>query len=247
MPVNICLIILTLATAVTGTLWNANKWTKVLLVTIAVAVSVVSVFKSVEDEKSSAFLKALVIANLTPIPAAYDHFANEIAKLDLQGFNEVQGQEFGNEPGTVLFLGSQGGRHCGVLVLDPSETATMYANYVQRASDSIQIRSYLSRTIDPRNLNDDFESRVGLLETALVDYLTTKKHDIFDSNQEDGVWLDIYVGERQGRLIITADELRSLQPGPASSVFLEIARKLVPRLKKIATDTSGNIGPCLRR
>jgi hypothetical protein len=231
MTIDIILTLITLTVAVIGTIKeNLTKHVKQFLVGLAVIASLASIIKAVGDASDKEFMKKALTSILTPSNASYQRLVADIHDNDNKaGFDTELCHH--SQDGMTCFLSSSTdmNKHA-TLVFNRFDISQLYANNIQRTSNKKLIDAAFAQTFDPKDSEEEFSDKVGLLGAGVFfnvfgrwpDYAYDDKFGVKIMFEKDGAMKEV---------LLSPDELASVQQHKAPDLFYALEQKFREKLK----------------
>jgi len=173
-------------------------------------------------------MKLALITTLRPSNAEYTRVNKEVEpyKSDLR-FEKYECSH-GDDGETCFFYSPSDPTRRATLVLDSSEVARMYADEIAKEKKRTVAKEACTETYVPADLGEDFKAKVGILGNSVASELfrgdaTATYGDSY------GVKIRYDENGEKRELIFNKDELKSLKPQDACSLFYEIENRFVSK------------------
>jgi hypothetical protein len=207
---------ITLAVAIFGTTKDKiPRNGKRLLIGLAVATSVASVMKVINDEDDKKFLQTALISTLRPSNAVYEKLCRDVAEVaKTMGFDEETICHHAPDGMVTFFSNGKKTQH-GTVVFDRSEIGKMYANHLRDASNRTLIVSVLHKAYVPKEFSEEFLDKVGILGFGI--FFNLVKRFPSEYHYDPSIGVQIYFDNK--KVGFDAPELAGFEENKAFKLF----------------------------
>jgi hypothetical protein len=211
MAVDVILVLITLVTAVIGTLSNPPRWVKVAIITLAASASCASIIKSYLDERDKDFVKTALINSLNPSSTKSAIFGDQAADALRDDYcNSIEYRRINDGMGIFCYdikLDNKGKRRrptpedpfTKVLILTTNNLSTMFSNDLKEGGilETVREEATLILGRNPWLLHKENNANV-----RLVKEIAQRRYDDDDDDQPARISEQIGIlGEATFRLI----------------------------------------------
>jgi len=230
--VDFILIGMTFVLAVIGTLWkDPPKTAQAALLLLLLASSTVSVFKSVGDSRDKELLQTLAVAGLNLPNAAYD-----IVYRPMEEWQKAEGYSNSatchhNGDGMTCFVDPVPNKPDIVFVLNRFEVAKIYAMSIRGESNNALLTSVLQKKYDPKELNDDYQDKLGILGEDVFYHLCARFPSNYNYDDKFGIAILYEQAGTQKAIQISPTEMTAPEPDIGPIIFQHFAQMYRDRIR----------------
>ena len=201
----------------------------------ALAASVASIYKSMEENQDKKFLQLALTSTLVPSNSEYTRFFRDFdTQAAAQGYKADDYPCDHTPQGLTCFFVNSDGSKRGTLVLNKADVATLYANLIHGASNGPTSEVLFKKQYTPSINNEEFLDKVGILGFDTFYNMYYNYPGNYDYDPSFGVHVMWEEAGKPQVVQITPDGINRIPPGNGLEVFSKIERLYRERFEAAA-------------
>jgi hypothetical protein len=233
MPVEFLLIATTCAVAIVAAIWQRPPFkVQVVLIGLAIVSSGGSLLKAIEDNNDKQFMQYALIATLVPSNSTYQKFYDDLDKTVANlGYDDNYTCHH-TDDGMTCFFADKAHTKSGVLPIDKSEVAELYANVLKKKSNQQTFVRLLKTIYSPSAEDEDFNNKVGIVGMHVFFDVYERDASKYDYDPKFGVKVSFDKDGQRRSVQISPEDISRLTKGEATNVFDAVANLYKNKFKE---------------